>query len=104
MYFGTDTRETVSVMGTPAFMEFVESIQTEGVTLERVAMGAGADRKQSLLVEVDPTKAGDPAALDRLDIEIPKLSRRYHREFRNLDQLDMTRAPIPVRCHPGARP
>ena len=32
MYFGTDTKETVSVMGTPAFMEFVESIQTEGVS------------------------------------------------------------------------
>src|SRR6185295_9949459 len=34
MYFGTDNRETVSVMGTPAFMDFVESIQNEGVTLE----------------------------------------------------------------------
>jgi len=26
MYFGADARETVSVLGTPAFMEFVESI------------------------------------------------------------------------------
>ena len=32
MYFGDDTvRETVSVMGTPAFMDFVESIQSESV-------------------------------------------------------------------------
>ena len=29
-------------MGTPAFMEFVESIQSEGVTFERVPMGGGA--------------------------------------------------------------
>jgi type III restriction enzyme len=37
MYFGNDAvRETVSVLGTPAFMEFVESIQSEGVTFERV--------------------------------------------------------------------
>jgi len=35
MYFGADMRETVAVMGTPAFMEFVESIQSEGVTFER---------------------------------------------------------------------
>ena len=33
MYFGNDVvRETVSVMGTPASMDFVESIQSEGVT------------------------------------------------------------------------
>jgi type III restriction enzyme len=95
MYRGSDVAETVSVLGTPAFMEFVESIQTEGVTLERVAMGVGADRKQSLVVEVDPAKAGDAAVLDRLDIEIPKLSRRYHREFKNLDALDESKLGNP---------
>ena len=36
-------RETVSVMGTPAFMEFVESIQSEGVTFERVPWAARRD-------------------------------------------------------------
>ena len=39
MYFGSDQRETVSVMGTPAFMEFVESIQNEGVDLRPRADG-----------------------------------------------------------------
>ena len=41
MYFGTDTKdkETVSVMGTPAFMEFVESIRTEGLEFEYAPMG-----------------------------------------------------------------
>lgn len=53
MYFGSDMRETVAVMGTPAFMDFVESIQSEGVTFERVPMGPGAGRKDSLVVEVD---------------------------------------------------
>ena len=49
MYFGSDQRETVSVMGTPAFMEFVESIQSEGVTFEHVPMGGarGRDRQDS---------------------------------------------------------
>ncbi|MDZ4831458.1 MAG: hypothetical protein SGJ09_14825 [Phycisphaerae bacterium] len=53
MYFGTDQRETVSVMGTPAFMEFVESLQTEGVSFEHSPMSEGAARQDSLIVEVD---------------------------------------------------
>src|SRR5262249_50362871 len=40
MYPG-DTEEYVSVVGTDAFMEFVESIQAEGVVLERKPMGPG---------------------------------------------------------------
>ena len=36
MYFGRDDiDEYVSVIGTPAFMDFVESIQAEGVDLEK---------------------------------------------------------------------
>ena len=85
MYFGTEIPETVSLMGTPAFMEFVESIQAEGVDFERRPMGDVAGRKDSLVVEVGPADEKD---VDALDIEIPKLSRRYSREFRNLEALD----------------
>ena len=55
MYFGNNQRETVSVMGTPAFMDFVESIQSEGVTFEHVPMGGadGRERQDSLVVEVE---------------------------------------------------
>lgn len=86
MYFGVDTEETVSVMGTPAFMEFVESIQSEGVTFERRPMGMGAKRKESVVVEVDTEN--QEKDLDALDISIPKLTRRYHRQFKELDTLD----------------
>ena len=89
MYFGTDTRETVAVMGTPAFMDFVESIQSEGVTFERVPMGPGAGRPDSLVVEVDTEN--EEKNIDELDIEIPKLSRRFNREFKDLDALDPAR-------------
>jgi type III restriction enzyme len=86
MYFGTDTRETVSVMGTPAFMDFVESIQSEGVTFERVPMGQGAQRHESLIVEVDTeNKEKD---LDKLDIPLPKLTRRFTRDFKSLEALE----------------
>ena len=86
MYFGSDIPETVSVMGTPAFMKFVESIQSEGVTFERVPMGPGAERKDSLVVEVDTENT--EKNLEALDIEIPKLSRRFDREYKDLDALD----------------
>ena len=86
MYFGTQTMETVSVIGTPAFMEFVESIQSEGVTLEYRPMGGGVTREDSLIVEVD-TQNPDKN-LDALDISLPKLTRRYHREYKDLDSLD----------------
>jgi len=86
MYFGTDTRETVSVMGTPAFMEFVESIQTEGVSFEHVPMGGGTTRQDSLIVEVD--RENQDKNLDALDIPLPKLTRRFQRDFKDLDALN----------------
>ena len=52
MYPG-DVEEYVSVVGTNAFMEFVESIQAEGVVLERKPMGEGTGPKTPLVVEVD---------------------------------------------------
>ena len=87
MYFGSNQAETVSVMGTPAFMEFVESIQSEGVSFERVPMGSGATgREDSLVVEVDTeNKSKD---IEALDIALPKLARRFHREFKDMAALD----------------
>ncbi len=86
MYFGTDVAETVSVMGTPAFMDFVESIQSEGVTFDQVPMGAGSTRKDSLIVEIDTEN--DRKDIDALDIAIPRLTRRYNRDYKDLDALD----------------
>jgi type III restriction enzyme len=88
MYFGSDQRETVSVMGTPAFMEFVESIQNEGVTFDRVPMGGtgGRKRQDSLVVEVE-TQSPDKN-IEELDIAVPRLTRRYNREFKDLTELE----------------
>lgn len=98
MYFGSESPEYVSVMGTSAFMEFVESIQSEGVEFERKPMGKGADREQSLVVEVDSENTDKD--LDTLDIAIPKLSRRFNREYKDLADLDPAtfgHAPIPLK-------
>ena len=78
--------EYVSVVGTDAFMEFVESIQAEGVELERTAMGEGAKPKTPLVVEID--NENDKKDLEALDIEIPVLTPRIYREYKNLADLD----------------
>jgi type III restriction enzyme len=86
MYFGSGSPETVSVMGTPAFMEFVEQIQSEGVELERVPMGGGGAREDSLVVEIE---TANPAKdVETLDIALPRLARRFQREYKDLDTLD----------------
>lgn len=86
MYPG-GVEEYVSVIGTDAFMDFVESIQAEGVVLERKAMGAGTKPKAPLVVEVD--EESETKDLDELDIPIPVLTPRVYREYRNLADLDL---------------
>ena len=94
MYFGADKAETVSVMGTPAFMAFVEGIRKEGVELEQVPMGGGSQREDSLVVEVD---LSNPAkSIEALDIalpRLPRLARRWQRDYKNQDALDGLQLP-----------
>ncbi|MDI6687833.1 MAG: DEAD/DEAH box helicase family protein [Desulfobacterales bacterium] len=86
MYPGYDVEEYVSVVGTDAFMDFVESIQSEGVELERKAMGEGTKPKTPIIVEID--NENTKKDIDKLDIEIPVLSPRVYREYKNLSGLN----------------
>jgi type III restriction enzyme len=86
MYPG-DVEEYVSVVGTNAFMDFVESIQAEGVVLERKAMGEGTEPKAPLVVEVD--NENEKKDIAALDIEIPLLTPRVYREYKSLGDLDI---------------
>ncbi len=87
MYPG-GAEEYVSVVGTNAFMEFVESIQAEGVILERRPMGAEAQPKTPLMVEVDTEN--ERKDLAALDIELPRLTPRVYREYKSLSELDVS--------------
>ena len=78
--------EYVSVIGTDAFMDFVESIQSEGVELERSAMGSDTRPKTPLMVEVEDEKETDKD-IDSLDIELAVLTPRVYREYKNLSDL-----------------
>ena len=86
MYPGTEATEYVSIVGTDAFMEFVESIQNEGVELERKPMGEGSLPKSPVIIEVDNDNT--KKNIDKLDIEIPLLTPRIYREYKNLNDLN----------------
>ncbi len=87
MYYGTDIEEKVSVIGSPAFMEFVESIQNEGVEIEQAAMGTGSQAKAPVVIEVD--NENPKKDLEALDIHMPRLTPRIYKEWKDLDDLDV---------------
>lgn len=87
MYPG-GVEEYVSVVGTDAFMDFVESIQAEGVVLERKPMGPDTGAKTPLVVEVD--KENTKKDIEALDIEIPVMTPRVYREYKNLADLNVS--------------
>jgi type III restriction enzyme len=90
MYFGRDDiDEYVSVIGTPAFMDFVESIKGEGVILEKKLMGAGSKPISPMVIEVD--KENPKKDIEKLDIEIPVMTARIQREYKDLASLDASK-------------
>ena len=87
MYRNSSSEEYVSVVGTRAFLEFVEAIQTEGVELERRAMGEGTPPIVPLIVEVD---SNNPKKnIDKLDISIPILNKSINRDYRNFNDINL---------------
>ncbi|MDI9364693.1 MAG: DEAD/DEAH box helicase family protein [Flavobacterium sp.] len=85
--FSLDKPEKLVVVGTPAFLEFVESLKTEGVEFQYSPMGNGSKGKSLVIVEVD--KENPNKDLDALDIPIPQMSPRIYREFKNLELIDI---------------
>ena len=86
MYPETEATEYVSVIGTDPFMDFVESIQNEGVELRYKPMGSGTDPKAPIIIEIDNENIKKD--INKLDIEIPVLSPRIYREYKRLEELN----------------
>jgi len=82
MYFGSGFQEELNVVGSEGFIEFVKSIKREGVILEERSMGRGSEASGPTIIEIDKGKNPD------LDIEIPVLTNRIQRDYKNLDLLD----------------
>ncbi len=93
MFRGQNVDEKVSVVGTDALMDFVESIRCEGVELEYAPMGPGSTPKAPLVIEIDQENKKKDIA--KLDIELPVMAPRIYREYKNLEQLDLDNLPKP---------
>lgn len=87
MFPGRAVKEQVSVIGTPAFLEFVESIRSEGVELEQRPMGAGSEGAGPMVIEVD--RQNPDKDIEALDISLPKLKPRIERQYYRLADLDV---------------
>lgn len=84
--FSLDVQEKLVVVGTRRFLEFVESLKTEGVTFEYKPMGGGSGGSNPVVVEVD-TEATD-RDISALDIPLPILTPKFYRDFEVLSKLD----------------
>jgi type III restriction enzyme len=96
--FGMDVKEELVVVGTTAFIEFVESIKTEGVEFGYRPMGEGEKTRNPIIVEID--SSNENKDLDKLDILIPVLSPRIHRDYKNLEDIDINAlkvSPVPIK-------
>ncbi len=93
MFRGQPVVEKVSVVGTKAFMDFVESIKNEGVELEYVPMGGKSPPKSPLVVEVD--NDNESKDINKLDILLPILAPRIYREYKDLGELNVGALPRP---------
>jgi len=85
--FGMEVKEELVVVGTPAFIEFVESIKTEGVEFSYRPMGETGKSRNPIIVEIDA--GNDKKDLDKLDIPVPVLSPRIHRDYKNLEDIQV---------------
>lgn len=91
MFRGTDVQERVSVIGTENFIDFVESIKSEGVDLAYRPMGDHTPPQSPIVVEVD---RDNPAKdIEAMDIDLPVLTPRIHREYKNLDAIEVGALP-----------
>ncbi len=93
MFRGQGVEEKVSVVGTAAFMDFVESICNEGVELEWVPMGEQTRTRSPVIVEVE--RDSEKKNIAELDIELPVLEARLYREYKNLNDLSIEALPSP---------
>lgn len=71
----------------------MESIRSEGVELDYAPMGEKSTPETPIVVEVD--RENKKKDIARLDIEVPILSPRIHREYKELRRLDPESLPRP---------
>lgn len=92
MFFNNNVDEVVSIVGTNAFIDFVESIEIEGVTLEQVPMGNNTSNYAPLIIEIDLQNS--KKNLNELNIKIPVLSLKNYRDFYKLSEFNILNSKV----------
>ncbi|MCP9234748.1 DEAD/DEAH box helicase family protein [Lewinella sp. JB7] len=93
--FSLDVEESLVVVGTPAFVNFIEELRDQGVEFKYAPMGASNGRPKSpLIVEIDTKKSEEE--LNALDIPLPVLKPRIIRDYNRLDRIDITDLKHPI--------
>ncbi len=80
-----DIEEKLMIIGTEAFMDFVEKIKSEGVELGECSMGNPIEKAPAIRIEVDENKD-----LNKLDIRIPIIEPTFYKDFQKLYDLDVS--------------
>ncbi|MDR2544299.1 MAG: DEAD/DEAH box helicase family protein [Methanobrevibacter sp.] len=88
MYRDFTVDEKVSVIGTDRFMEFIESIESEGVSLNMEEMNEKSAPKSPIIIEIDTDNTEKD--MNKLDIKIPISSPRMIRKFSKIQELDIS--------------
>jgi type III restriction enzyme len=83
-----NTEERLMIIGTEAFMEFIESIKSEGVKLGKTHIGpTGPAHAMRIEVDLD----NENKDIDELDILIPVLEPSFYKDYIKLKQMDVSK-------------
>ena len=80
--------ESVSIIGTPNFIEFIEGIREQGVEFDKKAMGGVDDNYDPVLIKVD--RENVKKDLKKLDIELPIMTPKIYRAHEKLEEIDVS--------------
>lgn len=82
-----DNEEKLMIIGTEAFMEFIESIKSEGVKLGKTHIGpTGPAHAMRIEVDLD----NESKDIDELDILIPELEPAFYKDYIKLKQMNVS--------------
>ena len=94
--FALDVEESLVVVGTTAFVNFIEELKDQGVEFKYAPMGQSGGRGAALpiIVEIDSEKSIE--LLHELDIPLPVLEPRVIRDYRKLEELEIAGLSHPI--------
>lgn len=86
-----DSEEKLMIIGTEPFMDFIESIKSEGVKLGKTQVGfSGPAHAMRIEVDLD----NENKNIEELDILIPELEPSFYTDFIKLKEMDVSKFKV----------